>query len=334
MSQSQTTLPLPRDFDFPWTMGFLALRTVPSLERVAADSYQRVVWLDGTRARRPVLLCIEREAVVRGQPGSARLRIRATPAMPRAKLAPAVITMFDLDVDLARFRAQNRRDPVLGPLLRSNPRGLRLPQLLDPFEGLVRAILGQQVSVAAASTMTDRLVRLLPTPAPSLEGSPFSAAPGFAFPPAESVAEAGRSRLASIGLTRAKAATLHSAAMAVASGHLSLSRLRTLPAEEVDAALCELPGIGPWTAAYLRMRALGDRDAFPATDLGVLKALAARGVTPAGVVKLAERWRPWRAYATLHLWHSLAERALVRRGNRPLSLLPPRRHGRPRPARS
>jgi len=129
--------------------------------------------------------------------------------------------MLDLDVDLGHFHRLARRDPILAPIVRRRS-GIRLPQLLDPFEGLTRAILGQQVSVAGASTITDRLVRLVSRPVPGAKNSGF-----LAFPTPADVAEAGADRLREIGLTRARAATLHGAAQRIADGALDLERLRT-----------------------------------------------------------------------------------------------------------
>jgi 3-methyladenine DNA glycosylase/8-oxoguanine DNA glycosylase len=146
--------------------------------------------------------------------------------------------------------------------------------------------------------MVDRLVRRVGDPAP---------APFLAFPRPEAVAALGTQGLIELGLTRAKAASLHGLALA----DLDWEHLRTAPAEQAEAELDALPGIGPWTASYVRMRTLGDRDAFPAADLGVIKALRAllpeppTPLTPGSIAALAESWRPWRAYATLHLWHSL-----------------------------
>jgi 3-methyladenine DNA glycosylase/8-oxoguanine DNA glycosylase len=220
--------------------------------------------------------------------------------MPRAALTPIVTRMLDLDADLDAFDAHARRDRILRRVVRRES-GVRLPQLLDPFEGLMRAILGQQVSVAGASTMTDRLVRLL---APAGHG--HGSGEFLAFPTPEAVADAGAERLRGIGLTRVKAVTIAGAARRIADGALDLHALRSLPGDEAQATLESLPGVGPWTASYVRMRALGDRDAFPATDLGVIKALTAVGVERGAIPTVAERWRPWRGYATLHLWESLA----------------------------
>lgn len=279
------------------------MRAVSSLETVAADAYTRVIWADDLAdadVSGPVRLTLRH----RGDPS--RFAVQSVPALPPAALRRLVTRMFDLDADMAAFAAHVRRDRVLGPLVAAHPPGLRLPQLLDPFEALIRAILGQQVSVAAATTMADRLVRLVAMPGPLHDDPDASTAPRYAFPRAAAIVEQGVAGLRTIGLTRAKAASVHGVATAVATGAIRLAALRGAPAEEVDRALVALPGVGPWTAAYVRMRALGDRDAFPAADLGVIKALAARGVPRARIEHAAERWRPWRGYATLHLWHALS----------------------------
>jgi 3-methyladenine DNA glycosylase/8-oxoguanine DNA glycosylase len=305
------------ELDFGWALGFLAVRAVPSLEVMTGDGFERVVWLDpagrGGGRPQPVTLAVQYRAaaaapqIADGVGQSAQLVTRSAPQLPAAALRRAVARLFDLDADLRAFAAVAGQDSVLGPVAAGNPRGLRLLQLLDPFEALMRAILGQQVSVAAASTMTDRLVRLAAIPAPRLrpEGIIPIRRPRYAFPQAEAIVGLGPARLRRIGLTSAKTAAVHGAAVAVANGDLNLSRLRRAPAEEADRQLLALPGVGPWTAAYVRLRALGDRDAFPASDLGLVKALAARGVRRPDVQAAAERWRPWRGYATLHLWHSL-----------------------------
>jgi 3-methyladenine DNA glycosylase/8-oxoguanine DNA glycosylase len=288
---------LPPDFDLDWTLGFLAERTVSSLEALADGEYRRSVRVMGE----PVVLALRS---VKAKDGAA-LAVRAAPLLPESEIRRVVTRLFDLDCDLPAFHALAAEDPVLRDLVPRRP-GIRLPQLIDPFEGICRAVLGQQVSVTGASTMVDRLVRLLGKPAPSLDGSSF-----LSFPHPAAMAAAGPVSLATIGLTRAKAATLHAVALAAIDGRLDFERLRHGTAEASHAALVALPGIGPWTASYVRMRTLGDRDAFPASDLGVVKALRAllpQGdrLTIAEIVTLGESWRPWRAYATLHLWNSLA----------------------------
>lgn len=290
-------IPLPSDFDLAWTLDFLAARTVPSLEAVADGEYWRSVRVGG----QPVTLALKHQS---GRSGRASLEVRTAPALADAEIRRLIVRMLDLDADLEGFRAMAVGDPVLRDLVPRRP-AIRLPQFLDPFEGMARAVLGQQVSLAAAATMLDRIVRLFAEPAPSLEGSRF-----LAFPAPEVLANAGPAALTGIGLTRAKAAALHGIAAAVLDGRLDWERLRAATAEESHAVLVALPGIGPWTASYVRMRSLGDRDAFPASDLGVIKAL--RVLTPQGeritvpeIAALGEHWRPWRGYATLHLWNSL-----------------------------
>ena len=291
---------LPADFDFDWVLGFLAARTVASLETIRDRAYHRSVRVNG-KAVTLTLTEVVPGASVAGGRGQRMLVARSHPRLPAGVLEGAVRRMLDLDVDLVRFHRLARRDAILAAIVRRRS-GIRLPQLLDPFEGLTRAILGQQVSVAGASTITDRLVRLFSHPASGARNAGF-----LAFPTPADVAEAGADRLRGLGLTRTRAATLAGAAQRIAEGALDLERLRTVPADEAQAVLEELPGIGPWTASYVRMRALGDRDAFPSADLGVIKAMQAAGVARQSILDVADRWRPWRGYATLHLWASAAD---------------------------
>jgi len=296
-------LPLPQPYDLGWVFGFLADRATPALERIEPGLLVRVVRLAGV----PVVLTVRPGPGLEAPSWLAVEAIRTAPA-PRTALPlrRLVRRMLDLETDLGPFLAMARRDPLLRPLVARHP-GLRLPQLPDPFEGAVRAIVGQQVSVAAARTVIDRLVRRF--------GEPVAAAGGglFAFPHPAAVAGAPVESLTALGLTRAKAAALIAAAAATHGGALDWERLRGASPADAHAALVALPGIGPWTASYIRMRALGDRDAFPASDLGVVKAFSALAPPASGAVStaaeiaaLAERWRPYRAYAAIHLWRSLS----------------------------
>lgn len=288
-------IPLPAAVDVRWTLRYLVVRTVDSLERVSGANYLRSVRNHATGAH--VLLDLQHD-----EAGHA-LIARTRPALPAADIRAMVERAFDLTADLTAFAKLASKDTLLKPMLKARP-FLRLPQLLDPFEGIIRAILGQQVSVVGASTMTDRLVRAFGTPLEAVEGQ----LPLFGFPDPAKLADAGADTLRTIGLTNAKAATLHGVSHALATGVIDLEALRGAPTEHAEATLIALPGIGPWTAHYVRMRALGDRDAFPAADLGVLKAMAAAGVDKRDIIARAEAWRPWRAYATLHLWESLGKR--------------------------
>ena len=286
---------LPVDVDVRWTLRYLVVRTVDALERIDGDTYLRSVRDHATGAH--LLLQLQHDAA-----GHA-LIARTRPALPAAAIIAMVRRSFDLSTDLAAFRVVALRDALLKPLLQARP-FLRLPQLLDPFEGVIRAVLGQQVSVVGASTMTDRLVRAFGAPLPAVHDE----AQLFGFPSPAVLAAAGADTLRTIGLTNAKAATLHGVSYAIATGAIDLDALRGAPTEQAEATLIALPGIGPWTAHYVRMRALGDRDAFPAADLGVLKAMTIAGVQKRDIMARAESWRPWRAYATLHLWESLGKR--------------------------
>jgi AraC family transcriptional regulator of adaptative response / DNA-3-methyladenine glycosylase II len=210
--------------------------------------------------------------------------------------------LLDLDADPVAVDEALAADPLLAPLVDATP-GRRVPGAVDGAELAVRAVLGQQISVAGARTLAGRLTAALGEPLPE---SLADEALTHAFPTADALAAADP---ATLPLTRARAHALAGlcAAVAAAEDPLALD-----PGADRDATrerLLTLPGIGPWTAEYVAMRALGDPDAFPATDLGVRRALERRGEPgdPRGAAQRAERWRPWRAYAVQHLWASLAE---------------------------
>jgi AraC family transcriptional regulator of adaptative response / DNA-3-methyladenine glycosylase II len=169
----------------------------------------------------------------------------------------------------------------------------------DPFEWAVRAVLGQQISVRAALTIAGRLLSAFGV---ALPGEPVAGV-RCAWPDAARLAGARLEQLIALGLTRARAETLRGLSRAVAEGRVVLGRGAD-PAATREALLA-LPGIGPWTAQYIELRALGWPDAFPAGDLGLRKALG--GISSGECEALAERWRPWRAYAATHLWHGPAE---------------------------
>ncbi len=297
MSARGASVPLPSDFDATWALAFLAARSVPFLESVKDGAYSRGIRL-GTR--RATLMC----RFPRGRGPGRRLAVHSSPPLPVPILKTLASRLFDLDTDIAPFRRLARRDAVLRRL--SPPgRGLRVLQFLEPFEALVRAILGQQVSLAGARTLAGRLVRRV--------GPPLAEGRTASFPTAPEIASASIRSLAGIGLTRARAQSLLATARAVSDGHIHLEALRDQPTEEAERVLRALPGVGPWTASYVLMRGLGHRDAFPLGDLGVRKALEAAcgpGLRPGRIVEMAEGWRPWRAYATLHLWDSLSRTAV------------------------
>jgi AraC family transcriptional regulator of adaptative response / DNA-3-methyladenine glycosylase II len=201
--------------------------------------------------------------------------------------------VFDLDADPAPIGAQLRHDSALAARLRRRP-GVRVPGAFSGFELAVRAVLGQQVTVAGARTLAGRIVASYGTSLAAPEG-----AVSRLFPSAQALAAAD---LAGLGLTRARAASLLALARAVAAGALDLEGGQA--PESVRRGLLALPGIGPWTADYVLLRALGEPDAFPAGDLGLRRALGPPGrpLTAAALEQRAKAWQPWRGYAALLLW--------------------------------
>jgi len=297
-------------FDQPDGNGLLTLRLAyrpPFAAAELLDFYGRravrgVEEVGGGRLRR-VLVLPHSTAVADLQPlpGTDHVQLRLRLDDPR-DLSAAVRRcrqLLDLDADPAAVAAVLGADPELAPLLAARP-GLRVPGAADGFELAVRAVLGQRVSVTAATSFTARLVAALGEPLPAPDGGLT-----HRFPTAERLAGAD---LGGLPLTRGGAAALRSLARAVTVGRIELDRGGDR--ERTVRELLALPGVGPWTVAYIAMRALGDPDALPVTDLGLRRALQARGLPadPASVLARAERWRPWRAYAVLHLWAGAATR--------------------------
>jgi AraC family transcriptional regulator of adaptative response / DNA-3-methyladenine glycosylase II len=195
-----------------------------------------------------------------------------------------------LDLDLAEPTTRLADDPLIGPLLRHRP-GLRPPGSWDPFETGVRAIVGQPVTHAAAKTIAGRIVQRHGTPVPGLAQFGLS----HTFPSAATLATAD---LGGLGLTRSRAAAISAFALAVERGLVRLDR--SVSIDRLVASITDLEGLGPWTAHYIALR-LGEPDAFPTTNLGVRHAPLAR-LPEEPTATLGQRWRPWRAVATTHLW--------------------------------
>jgi len=273
--------------DWAGLLDFLRPRAIPGVEQVEADVYRRSV-------RTPAGV-----GAIEVRPGDdgRHLLLRAPVSLGRAagRLSACARRLFDLDADPEPIAAHLRRDPELRKRLRRRP-GLRVPGAWDGFELAVRAILGQQVSVAGATTLAGRLVERYGEPLPGAG----SAAVSRLFPEPGVLADAD---VAPLGLPRTRARAIEGLARAVACGELDLS-----PTEDTEATrsrLLALAGVGPWTAEYVALRALGEPDAFPASDLGLRRALAdGSGEAPseAALASRAEAWRPWRSYAALALW--------------------------------
>jgi len=205
--------------------------------------------------------------------------------------------LFDMDANPGVIDAHLGADPRLAASIASTP-GLRVPGALDGFELALRAVLGQQISVKAATTLFSRFTEFfgeaIETPFPGLNRLP---------PTATAIADAGLQPIIERGLTRKRAETVQRLAQAVASGALTLAP--TADRDETLTMLEDIPGIGPWTTQYVAMRALADPDAFPTSDLALLKALSVK--RGAALDARTEQWRPWRAYAAMHLWHHMAQ---------------------------
>jgi AraC family transcriptional regulator, regulatory protein of adaptative response / DNA-3-methyladenine glycosylase II len=273
-------------YDFDGVLAFLGARAIPGVEHVANGRYRRVV-RDGKHAGTiEVTPHLKRTA----------LELRVSPSLLPVlmPLVAGVRRLFDLDARPDQINRVLSRDVVLARHVAARP-GLRVPGAVDGFEAAIRAMLGQQVSVTAATTLAGRFAATFGTPFPVDEHLKLR------FPTAREVAARSIDAIAKIGLPGARAAAIHTLASAVATGKLALNGVREL--DPFVANIVELPGIGPWTAHYLAMRALHLPDAFPAADLGVKKALG--GASPRAATERAEAWRPFRSYAVMYLWTSL-----------------------------
>jgi AraC family transcriptional regulator, regulatory protein of adaptative response / DNA-3-methyladenine glycosylase II len=288
-------------FDGRSLLRFLAARAIAGVEEVAQGRYARTVRVPGGSGVIELMPAPAHGGErARGAPaaraGGAQvlLRVRLTSLLGIGQVVSRCRQLFDLDADPQAIAAALAADEALAPLVAERP-GLRVPGAYDGFELAVRAVIGQQVSVPAASTLTGRLAARHGT---RLDGAAGPGGPlSVLFPRPADLADAD---LAGLGLTTARQATLRALAAACAAGRVNLDP-GTDP-EETAARLAELPGVGPWTVAYILMRT-GDPDAFPGSDLGLRRAMERLGIEPGR----AGRWRPWRAYAALHLWAALAE---------------------------
>jgi AraC family transcriptional regulator, regulatory protein of adaptative response / DNA-3-methyladenine glycosylase II len=285
-AEAGLTVRVPFDGPLDWRslLGYFEARAIPGVESVSGYTYRRTIVAGGEAGVLELLP---------GGDDHLFLRVHLPHWDELMHVVARARRIANLDADLAEPATQLAGDPVVGRLLRKRP-GLRVPGTWDPYETGVRAILGQQVSVAGANTLTGRMVERLGEHVPGLERFGLS----HTFPLPATVAEAG---LAELGLTGARASAVGSFARAVADDAIRLDR--SVGLDSLVASIQAIDGLGPWTAHYIALR-LGERDAWPATDLGLRRAL---GKHPSDV---AERWRPWRALAATHLW--LAESAARR----------------------
>jgi AraC family transcriptional regulator, regulatory protein of adaptative response / DNA-3-methyladenine glycosylase II len=271
------TLRVPFDGALDWCslLGYFEARAIPGVESVSGETYRRTIVAGGE----PGVL-----ELMPGGDDHLLLRVHLAHWDELMHVVSRARRIANLDADMEEPAAQLGVDPVVGPLLRKRP-GLRVPGTWDPYETGVRAILGQQVSVVGANTLAGRLVERLGAPVPF---DRFGLTRLFPSPP--TLAEADLSEL---GLTGSRAAAVRSFARAVAEDEIRLDR--SVGLDRLVASIQAVDGLGPWTAHYIALR-IGERDAWPATDLALRRALGAHAPT------VADRWRPWRALAATHLW--------------------------------
>jgi AraC family transcriptional regulator, regulatory protein of adaptative response / DNA-3-methyladenine glycosylase II len=273
------------DLPYDWSalLKFFAVRAIPGVDEVDGETYRRTFALARTQGR----LSVTRVN------GSLLAGVATGGKLDADLLTTKLRRLFDLDAPSKRIAAHLRRNETLARSLKLRP-GLRVPGVWDPFELGVRAILGQQVSVAAASTLAGRIAAKFGKTMTKGE-----ATLARLFPKPEELADAN---LNGLGLTTRRAETVTAFARAVAADATLLAAGQ--PLDDFVERIAALRGFGPWTAHYMAMR-LGYADAFPASDLGVRKAL---DMAPEKeILRRAEVWRPYRAYATMHLWASLGD---------------------------
>jgi len=296
-------LPYKPPYDWDAILAFLGPRAIPGVEMVEGGVYARAIAIGGAKGA----------FIARPAEGN---RLAVTVRFPKLEALPAIIArirrLFDLAADPLAIGEHLSKDAHLAPLVAARP-GLRVPGAWDGFEVGVRAILGQQITVAAAIRIAGQIA--------AQYGEPLDEpVPGFpcltrVFPSAEALAAAD---LSGLPMPLARSSSLSGLAAAVAENPRLFGPRASL--EEAIATLRRLPGIGEWTAQYIAMRELREPDAFPAADIGLMRAMADEaGVRPSAqaLTARAEAWRPWRAYAAIHLWASEGDRPAAAKRPKP-----------------
>ena len=263
---------------------FLSARSTAGVEQVGQEAYFRTVALDGCQGWIKVEQLPKRDAL------AVTMAIELLPVLPQ--LLSRIRRLFDVDARPDIIAAHLGADARLAESVRATP-GLRVPGAFDEFELVVRAILGQRISVKAATTLAGRLAQTFG----DTVDTPFAGLNRLS-PSAEQLARPRTSRLVKLGIAAARADCIRGVARAVSRGKLELAA--AADPQCVMGALKELPGIGEWTAQYVAMRALHWPDAFPSGDLGLLRAAGQQ--TPQALNAIAAAWRPWRAYGAMYLW--------------------------------
>ena len=268
------------------TLHFFGTRAIEPVEWVHSDSYSRTLSIDGNSG---ILK-------IRHNPDQQSLSVEIPASLTNSttNIVRTVGRVFDLEADSKAISGILNKDPSIGKVVKKYP-GIRLPGAWSWFEIAMRAVLGQQITVRAARTIAGRIVQK------------FGTAIGTEarlFPTAEQILDAP---LNGFGIPARRAETLRMLAKATVEKQIPEPGL---PLEEIIRRFCDLPGIGPWTAHYIALRAFGETDVFLPRDVGLRKAAArliGKELTDIELIKYAERWRPWRSYAVLYLWASLAD---------------------------
>jgi len=291
-------------FDFAAALDYLRASPSAVLERIGEDdhSYRKALRLNG----RDLLLTVRSTGTVASPRLALSLAGADLDAATTAAARALVARVFALDADPAPFLALAERDPVFGALIMRHP-GLRPALIADPFEALIWAVLGQQITITFARTLKLRLVALAGR-ALTIDGVEYPL-----FPDPATLAALDPDLLRAHQFSRQKAAYVVSLAAAVRDGALDFARVRALPRDEAIAALTRFHGVGRWTAEYLLMRGLGDRDSIPAADVGLRAVIGrwyglGRKASEAEVRAYAEAWAGWRGWAAFHWWHALQRR--------------------------
>ena len=280
--ENQYLLRLPFRPPYAWksVLAFLADHAIPGVEFVEQNTYRRSISWNRTHGYFEVSLDAS------GSSLAARVQFGDSSAL--YFIVERIRAMFDVSADWSVIVQSLKSDPALADIAEAEP-GLRVPGCWNGFELATAAILGQHVSLECAAALAGRLVQALGTPIPPMSGV------AYLFPSPETLATAD---LASIGLPPSQAATIRALARAVCDGRISFDQI-----VETDAflgRLREIPGIGRWTAQYVAMRALGEPDAFPNGEPGMVRGLPEK--TAGEIERRAEAWRPWRAYGVMYLW--------------------------------
>jgi AraC family transcriptional regulator, regulatory protein of adaptative response / DNA-3-methyladenine glycosylase II len=286
-------LPVRAPYDGRQVLRFLAAHLVPGVEASGEDWFERTLRLPHGSGRVRLTFPADTSAA---ETASVACRLEVRDLRDVGAAVERCRRLLDADCDPVAVDAALAADPLLAPEVRRRP-GLRVPGTVDGAELAIRAVLGQQISLAGASSLAAKLVHGY---GEALHDEAPYDGPDRLFPTAEALAglEPG-----DLPMPRTRGRALVALCAALATGDIALDRSRDR--DDVRQRLLALPGIGPWTADYVAMRALGDPDVFLPTDVGVRRALSARGEDPATAESSSRRWRPWRSYALMHLWSTL-----------------------------